>query len=209
MSQRTLPVFPIVAGLIVILSVVWIGSRMLEGADETSGPESTDVASASGVALLESEAEEGSPLEAPEPVDEERRLAEEEAAGSEHHVTPADALWMEGIVRFPVGTPDDEKVFVIALTESKTMRQVFENGPIGVKRDDFVGSALVDSQGRFSLALPAGTDHTHLALTGRYLYSKATTPVDLAAATGGTVLTGEIGSWITGRLLAPAAWVGH
>lgn len=212
MNQRTLPALPIVAGLIIVLTAAWIGSRMLAEPDETEGPESTDVAAASDVTRLESaaEVEEDSALEAPEPADEERRQVETEASGSGVLDAPADAVWMEGLVRFPVGTPDDERVFVIALSEARTMRRLYGTGLAGYawgeeprKRDDFLGSALVDAQGRFRLALPAGTDHTHLALTGRYLYSKATTPVDVAAAAGDTILTGEIGSWITGRLLAP------
>ncbi len=118
--------------------------------------------------------------------------------------------WLEGRVQFPAGTPADERALVVAVDRPRKLGElVAQPDLIGMAWDPeqqrtqaLLSTAEVAPDGSFRIELPAGAETAHLALGGRYVFSMATTAVPLPAPQGAT-LTGELGAWVSGTLLAP------
>ncbi|QDU83423.1 Nickel uptake substrate-specific transmembrane region [Planctomycetes bacterium Pla163] len=137
----------------------------------------------------------------------------------EANVAGAVAVLVEGRVEAPPGTPSDERLVVFAVDRQHTLRalvggdatarRAFDLATSGADPDasdgdasTLLGTTLVESDGSFRLDVPAGTRAVHLAVTGRYVYSLATTSVALPARKL-VVLTGELGAWVTGAVVPP------
>jgi uncharacterized GH25 family protein len=118
------------------------------------------------------------------------------------------ALWLAGRVALPLGLPPDERAFVFASTRPRDLRGL--SGPAGRAarvyegRDgedpSLCGRAELAPDGSFRLPLREALDEVHLAVTGRYLYSLATTPVATSGAEP-IVLAAELGAFVDGRLV--------
>ena len=134
---------------------------------------------------------------------------------------PADGPTLEGRLLLPAGTPADERVTVLALASAHDLRALYrERGPAAAQRagethDELLAAVAPDADGRYRLELPPGTGEVHLALSGRYVFSRATTPSGRSvrgAFDAPPVLTGELGAWVTGTLRvsqAPRARAGE
>jgi protocatechuate 3,4-dioxygenase beta subunit len=123
--------------------------------------------------------------------------------------TALDVQWISGTVRFPRGTPGDERVWVMALERPMKGREILDLGlPEAAAdsgnsaKDPIVAVAQVDSEGRFRIALPEDASEAYFALAGRYQYSRASISLALPPSSE-PVLTGSLGAWITGRLVPP------
>ena len=115
---------------------------------------------------------------------------------------------VKGAVRWPIGTPAEERTLVIAVARASSAERLYsDRGPADAaweasQDDDLVAFAEVERDGRFALEVPADATVVHLALAGRYVYSLSSTAVALPQV-GPTTLSGQLGAWITGRIHAP------
>lgn len=127
---------------------------------------------------------------------------------------PSGWIQVIGRVEAPSGTPIDEQLVVFAVDRRRTLRGLLEPDDLPglafgsategreTTEDSVMGVALVGRDGSFTLELPSGSTSAHLAVTGRYVYSLATTSVTLPAPRE-IVLTGELGAWISGTIVPP------
>jgi hypothetical protein len=196
--------FALVAALGVLGAVLWIVRRP-EGVDRRPDllPEDAPAAPAEFTA-----SELAGPVELADagPV----RGREVEASPSVPEPGEEDLVWLAGSVRFPEGTPLDERVVVLAVDGPRKLRELVRSpalldmawDPDRQRSPALVARAEVGEDGGFRIGLPPGTRSAHLALTGRYLYSMATTEVSVATLEA-PVLVGELGAWVTGTLLPP------
>lgn len=145
---------------------------------------------------------EAAPVEAPqEPGASERALVQKALpakSGASEAQAPVEAdlrnaLWVEGRVHFPDGTPADEKLRVEARGKK------FAN--------DTLHSVEVGHDGSFRVAFAPGTRTGWLRLKGRYLYLPEDQKVKLPAKEGTPVqnleLAPVLGGWIRGHVSLP------
>jgi len=208
-NKKTLAIA--VAALAVVLAALIWGLR----SDVDHAPASDDAATAEQQVRQPAEVAppRGEPL-APA----EQELTRVEEAGErvpEAPAAPAEPIGprgptIHGRFQFPAGTPADERVVVLAVDEARNLRRLVDDPDlVGMAWDPerqrthaLVATVDVAADGSFELALPIGTETAHLAVSGRYAFSMATTEVELPAP-GVTTLTGELGGWVTGTLLPP------
>ncbi len=201
------------AGILVLLGCVvgllWVARD--RGPAEPAGMAATAPADAAqepagSAALVE-------PGSAPAGADEhaaadERRAVEPAAAAAAEQ---PDLRWVTGTVALPPETPADERLLVVAVARPLSARGLYASpgfarmawDPAGPWHRDLLGKAEVEPDGRFRIGLPLDATSVSLALSGRYVYSHETTQVALPVEGPGVVLAGELGAWITGRLVAP------
>ncbi|HEX6884303.1 MAG TPA: carboxypeptidase regulatory-like domain-containing protein, partial [Planctomycetota bacterium] len=162
------------------------GARTVERAVETVAPEPRPAAETMPAAV-EPQSEPAPPSSAAAPRSEPRPTREATSANADEL---ARALWVEGRVLFPEGTPADEEVFVVA------------------KGKDFAdGSdhrARVETNGTFRVAFQEKTRTGHLALEARYLYLERIQRWKADEAGTMVVLEPQLGARIAGRLVVPA-----
>ncbi|HED64939.1 MAG TPA: carboxypeptidase regulatory-like domain-containing protein [Planctomycetes bacterium] len=99
----------------------------------------------------------------------------------------ADALWVEGRVVFPPGTPADEECWVIADGRR------FEHGEDHRVR--------VDPDGRFRVAFSKKTRKGRLRLDARYLFLEESQRIEPKKESEGIVLTPSLGGRVVVRLV--------
>lgn len=118
------------------------------------------------------------------------RAAVDEAAEREL----ADALWVEGRVVWPEGTPLDEELEVVA--DGKDFKQVGQ--PKGKHR------VRVGADGRFRVAFRNDTKAGSLSIAARYCYLAAPFKLKPASPPETIVLEPELGGCIVGVITPPA-----
>jgi hypothetical protein len=101
----------------------------------------------------------------------------------------ADAIWIEGRVAVPEGTPRDEKLFVVADAAGSAD---FDEHRVAVGADH-----------TFKVAFAKNAKRGRVRLAGRYLYLESDFSWKPGDATSGITLTPRMGSAIRGRLLPP------
>ncbi|MCB9913708.1 MAG: carboxypeptidase regulatory-like domain-containing protein [Planctomycetes bacterium] len=129
----------------------------------------------------------------------------EEDAPARPQLAEEDTVWVEGRVLLAPETPADERLLVLSLDEPlRYPRLYYEDGPArfaweerGAGRD-LLAQAEVDAQGRFRVACSRRLGRAHLALSGRYTYSRASQAVAFDAEDA--VLSGALGGWIQGSV---------
>lgn len=97
------------------------------------------------------------------------------------------ALWVEGRVVLPVGTPADEHVEILAKGTPFPSRPLYR--------------APIDQDGKFRVAFAPGTVAGYLALEGRYVYLGYEQFVSPAHPPQGLVLYPTLGGMLIGRLV--------
>ena len=126
------------------------------------------------------------------------KAAVEKGAARARALTPLEAelknaLWVEGTVVLPDGTPPDEKI------EVEARGKKFSN--------DALHCAEVGRDGKYRVAFAAGTRTGWLRLKGRYSYLREDSKVKLPAKAGIALdpieLKPLLGGWIRGRVLLP------
>ncbi len=118
---------------------------------------------------------------------------------------------LEGRVIRPAGTPADEELHVVALSQPEDYAGFYRNSAMSMavwgvdegRSSRILATAEVGADGRFELQLPADATEVHLMATGRYLFARSTTRVALDEGLSPT-LPAEVGAWISGRLVPPA-----
>ena len=153
-----------------------------------------------------------------------QREREEEAAAAR-----AELDWVEGRVVFDFALPQDEELYVISVRRSMSEAELYDRAdmldplwspetdePIDEpggetegeteEKPDRSGGPLVDfarvgADGSFRVGVRGSASSGHLALAGRYVYSRHTRTVQKDS--GEVVLTGELGGWILGQLTSP------
>lgn len=99
---------------------------------------------------------------------------------------PGDALWVEGVVAFPEGTPADERAFVIA------------------RGRRFAGAEVhrfeIAADGRFRAAFAPETVRGHLAVAGRYVHSAQPHAIDPRPPSSAVQLDAELGGCLRVRV---------
>ena len=167
----------------------------------------------------ESETAEPAPrtLDAPRPADadtEDTAGTREEVATEEQSTRTRDGedvRWLAGRVVHPQGTPPDEKTLVLSLASFRDRQGLYnQGGPAlaawdGRAEDGLLDWTTAEPNGTFRIALPPGDGPAHLAVSGRYLFSAASTSVPPGADQ--VVLPAELGAWVVGRLVAPLGLV--
>ncbi len=124
---------------------------------------------------------------------------------------PAELTYVTGRVALGFDLPADEVLWVASVDRERGARSLYGNrgvvDPIwspGEEHHGLISHARVEPDGSFRVGLSADADEGFLALTGRYVISKRTTRVSTAEGSPEPVLTGELGSWITGQLRVPS-----
>jgi hypothetical protein len=124
-----------------------------------------------------------SPARRPELAPEPWAPASTREAATPGPALPAPIHWVEGLVRFPAGTPADEHTYVLALTAAK--------------REPREHKVAVAADGTFRMALPMDVRDAQLALEARYLFLEH--PVNWQRGSAETVvLQPKLGHWIEG-----------
>jgi hypothetical protein len=133
-----------------------------------------------------------------------------EGRQAEVELAEADKQYVEGRVVLGFALPTDEELYVLSLDGPQSAESLYgKRGAVeavwdpGAERKHLLDFAPVGTDGGFRVALPKTSDVAHLALAGRYVYSRQSMRVDLPARVGAIVLSGELGGWITGVLEAP------
>jgi protocatechuate 3,4-dioxygenase beta subunit len=137
---------------------------------------------------------------------------EELPVSAETEVGPPATQLLHGRVRWPEGTPSDERAVVLATSEERRLPDLYGGRSALAERarttgdlesePRLLGVAATDEQGRFELALASGTAEAHLAVAGRYVFSRATTRVTVGRKDD-VLLAPELGGWIVGRVEGP------
>ncbi len=128
----------------------------------------------------------------------------------EPKIAEEDLVWIEGSVLLAEGTPGDEVVRVLSTARQRSLPQLYRQGGAAAEAWEesegdsaLLDSTLVDDQGRFRIRASRKVGEVHLALSGRYSYSRGTTAFALDAAPEEVLLSAELGAWLTGRVSAP------
>jgi Carboxypeptidase regulatory-like domain len=98
----------------------------------------------------------------------------------------SDAIWVEGRVVVPVGTPADERVELYASGRSFKKSKGHR--------------VRIDDEGRFRIAFAKGTKNGTLKLEARYLFLREPLTLKLAEMAGPLELAPELGGVIRGRI---------
>jgi protocatechuate 3,4-dioxygenase beta subunit len=115
------------------------------------------------------------------------------AVPQQDEVSPAElanAFWVEGHVKFPEGTPVDERAVVVAVGKE-----------FGSKR---LHRAVVEPDGKFKVAFSKATKKATLRLEARYLFLEESLPVKPETQPKDVELAARLGGAIRGKL-APTA----
>lgn len=121
------------------------------------------------------------------------RPLEFESQGADRPVPP-DALWLDGRVVFPPGTPPDEEVRIHA-------RGKAFDGWSG--RDTKTYTAEVADDGTFRVAFERRTTKGRITLSGKYLFMRTPMRVDPRSLPEALVLEPELGGRIRATVLPP------
>ena len=180
MRARTISI--LILSLVIAVAVVtqWIGERR-SPPEPTSRPEpitaSPDVSQEPLIDLPVAEPAGSVAGSSREP---ERTTPDEELDG---------ALWIEGSVVIPAGTPADERVEVLAIGED------FEARP--------PHRVAIQADGSFRVAFAPGTGRGTLRLDAKYLYLPAEVTVSPSGRETATVLSPRLGGCIRGKVVVP------
>jgi uncharacterized GH25 family protein len=149
-------------------------------------------------------------LLSPEEEPDERIDVVQKAEEAEEELAEAERQYVTGRVQFGFAVPADEELYVMTVDGERSAARLYSVAGVAdsvwdteVKKRGLYEFARVEADGSFRVGLPADQDTAHLALTGRYVFSRRTTSIDLGGQEEDVVLTGELGSWITGTLRAP------
>jgi len=199
MSRR--PVL-VLSGLLVLLAVGIAGLWFLTRKPVVPGLEHDQPVAESGLAPAPSgpapAIEAAAETATPDRHVVEKAAVEKKSAGAAHALTPLEAelknaLWVEGTVVLPDGTPPDERI------EVEARGKKFSN--------DALHSAEVGRDGKYRVAFAAGTRTGWLRLNGRYSYLREDCKVKLPTKAGAAIdpieLKPLLGGWIRGRVLLP------
>ncbi|MEM7308449.1 MAG: carboxypeptidase-like regulatory domain-containing protein [Planctomycetota bacterium] len=214
MGPRKLPALVAAVALALLGTVGWF---LLRSSDDGSGREPADRAPATPASAAGGEealvaGADLAPTEGASAGREARQLSPTEGGAQSAPAKPEwqqeGEQWLEGRIAFPEGTPEDERVLVVAV-EAEMKAPAFYQGP-GEEawkatpsfQEGLVSLAEVDEDGAFRIALPAGKRFAHLGVAGRYLFARGTVAVDLPAAEP-VVLGAELGAWVQGVLVPP------
>lgn len=194
MSRRSLSILLVLLAVIAT-GVVWLAGEIGESAAGTSA--TTEIADRSregdesrapAAPQLADLPREGTlralPVEPAPPVRE--RVG---AAAPDFDPELASAIWVDGRVVFPRGTPADEHVVVVAEGASFESRDFHRVSP--------------GPDGSFRVAFARGTGMGVLRLEGRYLYLKSYRTLSLPTKESEIVLRPLLGGCIRGRVLLP------
>jgi protocatechuate 3,4-dioxygenase beta subunit len=126
-------------------------------------------------------------------------------------IAEEDVVWIEGTVELAPGTPTDEVVRVLSVSRQRSLPQLYgQRGAAEAAWGNFDGattlldSVLADEAGRFRIKASRAVGVAHLALSGRYSYSRGTSEVELDAVKEQVALGAELGAWLTGTVSLPA-----
>jgi hypothetical protein len=190
MSRRSLATLLAVLALLG-LGVLWLLSTVgthaaTPPAQDAAAPDLASPAKTPAAADLQA-GRPDSPIESHDPVAE--RAA---ASGTSSAPIPADAIWIQGHVRIPPGTPADEEATVVRLDDSDDARPR-PGVPVG-------------ADGSFRIAVAKDAEGPMLDVRGRYLYLPEPLELDLSGARSApadVVLSPKVGGCIRGHLILP------
>ena len=185
------------ASLLVLIAVIGFGLFWLVrsiGPRDSQAPSPAAQASPAAAAAPEAPAPEPQiDAKSPEIETAAANPAREEAPADSAAAAPADARWIEGRVRFPDGTPADERAEVVATHGGSD-----EKDP---------PRAHIEADGSFRIAIPKDAEKMYLDVRGRYVYLPkrfAVPAADPAKTPAEIVLALKLGGCIHGRLILPA-----
>lgn len=118
-------------------------------------------------------------------------VAERAAVASSPPFDSQGAIWVEGRVIFPPGTPADERADVVAH---------YDDEDAEAKKPH---RARVTADGAFRVAYPAGTEHGSLELRARYVFLCAQLRIAFADPRRSLVLEPELGGCVHATLVVP------
>ena len=146
-------------------------------------------------------------------------LPEPEAAPPDERIvgewaSEGEMTWIEGRVDLPAAVPQDETLFVMGLLHELPPSEIYGEGGLlrqieveDVSEDHRDGALLavqpVAADGSFRLPFPAENSAGSIAVSGRYLFSKECTFVDLTSSEP-VVVSPDVGAWVRGRVSIPA-----
>lgn len=208
--QRRLPA-PLLLGVLLVLAsllgAVYLG--WFSGGD--SGPGSVaDLGTTPAAAtpdraretlLSPEEAVEFEGSDAAEPGRVRAEVEREAPAGAVARWDRTRARAIEGRVKFPAGTPSDERAEVLALDRDISRWELFHSQafPSRTWEGEVFDRVEVPSDGSFRLSVPEEHGEVFLAVRGRYAYSRSA----VAATESHNEVPVELGAWVVGRMVAP------
>ena len=207
--RKPLPA-PLLAAALAVTLITWVVVQ----ASRSSGPESASAPRGPAAAEPATETPAlATPLDLAGPaaleavaVDEGREAVAPETAGR-RAPEGDDVHWLEGRVLLPPDMPRDERAIVLSLENAMQLPRIYDtDGPALAawkeeSNDGLLDWTEMDPDGRFRIPVPAEAESAHLAVSGRYLFSKASTQVPLPGID--VELPAELGGWISGRLVPP------
>lgn len=209
MKRILLPALVLVV-LAVLGTLVWFGSKGgHSGAAGPNGTSGVDSAKSAALAPGDGKSEALSALEgAGSRVD--RALAVE---GND--TARAGGPVLSGEVRPPLDCATDDFVEVFALAREGDIdalmnatqpKRAGEDATFDAEAARLVvAHTKLGADGRFELALPAGTKKAHVIFAGRSWFLRDTLTIDVARGDAQVALQAECGGWISGRVQLPAS----
>ncbi|MFT7485090.1 MAG: hypothetical protein ACI9F9_000936 [Candidatus Paceibacteria bacterium] len=198
------------------ISICAVSLAVVGGYLALRGEGGKDTALAPDQGTLEATAGTADDLALPETVDaqgERERVENSEPGADPEREQEAQIArqWIEGRVVFPFSTPADEALHVMSLDGAYPNRKLYGSDAISdavwdpeQERAALFDSVAVEPDGHFRISIPEGKTKAHLALTGRYIYSRASRSIDVGEGSQEIVLTGQLGSWVVGQLSSSA-----
>lgn len=126
---------------------------------------------------------------------------------------PAGRVRVAGRLRLPAGTPTFERAVVYALAESHSYRDLYDGFDTPARRarglepdegGELLAASPVAQDGSFAIEVERPTSGlVHLAVTGRFVYSRQSWPVRVTEDLDGFEIGAELGCWISGWTLPP------
>lgn len=210
-SGRTAPL-----ALFLVIVLVAIGATIWLVGDDPSGP--GGIGATGGTEATDGDPEDvdlvgDGTVESPNDlVDDGTGEAREAIATTEDDapVPAGEPVAVRGRIDVVPGTPDDERLVVVALEDEANFNRLDDLAPTFVEVWDAVGSSepqwpegvrgatLAEPGGTFELLLDGGSTSAHLVTLGRYTYAMATKRV----RGDDVLLPVELGAWITGAVAA-------
>jgi len=201
--MKRLGLLALVLGLAIVVLVVWTVTRTPEPesvpAQETAqAREEEKEPSEPALSALEGE------VASPDAADR-KEVAAEEAKGQGLESWDLEkSLWVEGVVRAPVGCAEESQLEVFATSEP-----VDHNRLAGLAESKDSPRALlsrrpVPPSGSFRIPFPPDTKTGHVSVRGRYLFTSESVAVDLSTSAAPITLDPVCGAWVTGTMTLPA-----
>ncbi|MFN0009841.1 MAG: carboxypeptidase regulatory-like domain-containing protein [Planctomycetota bacterium] len=201
--MKRLGLLALVLALAIVLLVVWTVTR-------TPEPESAPAQETAQVRDEEKKPVEPalSALEtaekAPDAADRKEVAAEEEKGKGLESWDLEKSLWVEGVVRAPVGCADEAQLEVFATSESVNHNRLASLADSKDSPRALLSRRPVPASGSFRIPFPPDTKTGHVSVRGRYQFTLESVAVDLAAPPPPITLDPQCGAWVTGTVTLPA-----